>query len=358
MPHTPLYGRHVELGAKLVDFAGWQMPLDYGSQLEEHHAVRRAAGLFDVSHMTLVDLEGEEAETLLASLLANEVAKLAEEGAALYSCMLRDDGGILDDVIAYRTGARHFRIVSNAATRRKDLEWMRGRAEGMDVELTERDDLALIAVQGPRALELVAAMSDAWGQTIAALRPFCAARVADMLVARTGYTGEDGCEIAAPAAAAPALWDRLVGLGAKPCGLGARDTLRLEAGLNLYGADMDEAMTPYECGLGWTVARTEQAFIGRAALERRRAAGFAVFRAGLLLSEPGVMRAGYEVVSEKGPGTITSGGYSPTLERSIAFARLPVGATGECRVSIRGRERAARIVKLPFVRAGKIVVNL
>ena len=356
MQHTPLYERHVALGAKLVDFAGWYMPLDYGSQIDEHHAVRRSAGIFDVSHMTLTDVQGDGASATLESLLAGDVTKLAANGTALYSCMLREDGGIIDDVIAYRTGPDRYRVVSNAATRRKDLDWMQAHMRAA-ADLIERTDLALLAVQGPAAVELVAAASAGHGARIKSLEPFAAADIEGMLVARTGYTGEDGCEIALDARAAPAYWDRLVALGVRPCGLGARDTLRLEAGLNLYGADMDEHVTPYECGLGWTVAAaTGQDFIGRNALQERHAAGFVNARAGLVLLEPGVMRAGCEVRTPEGAGLITSGSYSPTLGRSVAIARLPRDAAGECRVVIRSRERRAKIVKLPFVRRGKIVV--
>jgi glycine cleavage system T protein (aminomethyltransferase) len=355
---TPLYDTHVKLGARLVDFAGWKMPLAYGSQVEEHHAVRRHAGLFDVSHMTIVDFAGRDAQALLGELLANDVGVLDVPGAALYSCMLREDAGILDDVIAYRKDAREYRIVSNAATRERNLQWMSQHARGRDVALRERVDLALIAVQGPGARELAAGVLEQ-GARCLKLAPFTALEVDGCFVARTGYTGEDGFEIAVPADKAATLWEALMAGGARACGLGARDTLRLEAGLNLYGADMDEQVSPYECGLGWTVSLTAaHAFIGRAALERRRAEGLVQQRVGLLLEEPGVMRAGYALTTERGPGVITSGGYAPTLERSVALARVPTGAEGECKVTIRDRVRRARIVKPPFVRRGKVMVKL
>jgi glycine cleavage system T protein (aminomethyltransferase) len=335
------------------------MPVDYGSQIKEHHAVRSGAGIFDVSHMSVIDLSGAASRAVLGELLANDVAKLDAPGAALYSCMLRDDGGILDDLIAYRIGSDAFRIVSNAATRDKDLAWIGQRTEPRGVLLSERTDLALLAVQGPRARELFASAVGEDAQRVLSLAPFTAADLGAIFVARTGYTGEDGLEVAVAADEAATLWDRLLARGVEPCGLGARDTLRLEAGLNLYGADMDEHVTPYECGLGWTVARApEQHFIGRDALRRRQAAGFESERVGLLLEERGVMRAGYAISSDRGRGVITSGGYAPTLERSIALARAPLGASGECLVSIRGRERKARIVEPPFVRRGKIVVAL
>lgn len=359
---TPLYDRHVAAGAQLVPFGGWDMPLHYGSQIEEHHAVRRRAGVFDVSHMTVVDIRGAGATAYLRHLLANDVAKLAP-GQALYSCMLNEQGGVIDDLITYRRagdGPHAYRVIVNAATRDKDLRWMREAAGVGDVELRERDDLSMLAVQGPAACELAmpflpAALAAAAGE----LRPFHAVESGEFFVARTGYTGEDGWEILLPAVDAIRLWDALLGAGIVPCGLGARDTLRLEAGMNLYGQDMDETTSPLVSGLGWTIAwePASRAFSGRAALEHERATGPAARLAGLVLAERGVMRRDQRVVTQAGEGRITSGGFSPTMNCSIALARVPTAAAGDCQVEIRGALRAARLVRPPFVRHGRVLVH-
>ena len=346
----------------MVDFGGWSMPLYYGSQLDEHHAVRKHAGLFDVSHMTVVDVSGADAERYLRYVLANDVNKLrvAENGQcrALYSCMLRDDGGILDDLIVYRLSDDRFRLVVNAATRDKDLAWLSDQVGNHSLELLERPDLALLAVQGPQARELVAQTLPS-GEALLALAPFRAHRDDDTLIARTGYTGEDGFEIIIAGTQAPALWAELHALGIVACGLGARDTLRLEAGLNLYGLDMDETVSPLECGLKWTVdTKTDRDFIGRSALERQAADGVEFEQAGLILEGKGVLRAGYVVHTSGGEGRVTSGTFSPTLARSVALARLPVVAEKHCEVVIRNRRHAVRIVKPPFVRHGEIKVDL
>ena len=336
-------------------------PLNYGSQLEEHHAVRQRAGLFDVSHMTIVDVSGADAERYLRYVLANDVGTLEvdedEPSPALYSCMLRDDGGILDDLIVYRLAEAEFRLVVNAATREKDLDWLARQTGDHSVELRERPDVAMIAVQGPHARELVAS-TRLDGQALLDLPPFRAYRRDDTLVARTGYTGEDGFEIMVPAAQVVALWTDLRALNVEACGLGARDTLRLEAGLNLYGLDMDETVSPLECGLRWTVKmKPERDFIGRDALDSRLAGGVALEQAGLMLNGKGVLRAGYVVRTAAGEGTVTSGTFSPTLGRSIALARLPIASGSNCEVVIRDRARPARIVKPPFVRNGEIKID-
>lgn len=359
---TPLYETHIGLGARMVEFAGWQMPLYYGSQLDEHHAVRNHAGLFDISHMTVVDVSGADAERYLRYVLANDVSKLhsAEDGQcrALYSLMLREDGGIMDDLIVYRLSANGYRLVVNAATREKDLAWLLGQTGRQSLEILERPDLAMIAVQGPQARELVAQTLPS-GEALLALAPFCAHRDDETMVARTGYTGEDGFEIIVAGAQAPALWAELHALGIAACGLGARDTLRLEAGLNLYGLDMDETVSPLECGLRWTVdTQTDRDFIGRRALERQAADGVKFVQAGLILEGNGVLRAGYVVHTAGGEGKVTSGTYSPTLARSVALARLPVDAQNDGEVVIRNHRHAVRIVKTPFVRHGKIKVDL
>jgi aminomethyltransferase len=359
---TPIYNKHEETGAKIVDFGGWDMPLHYGSQKEEHHAVRNHAGMFDVSHMTIVDLQGERATDFLRHLLANDVAKLTEPGKALYTCMLNEDGGVIDDLIVYYFDQQHFRLIVNAATREKDLAWIRDRAAAFDIRVVERAELAMIAVQGPRARELAAPCIDVeFREAALALKPFFGMDAGDMFVARTGYTGEDGWEVVTTAADAPVLWDRLLAAGVAPCGLGARDTLRLEAAMNLYGNDMDETVSPLESGLTWTVAwdPDDRDFIGRAALESQRHDENKRRFAGLLLEDKGVLRDHQRVVVEGvGEGEITSGGFSPTIGRSIALARLPAGDYDRAQVDIRGKLLNVRIVKTPFVRNGQVRIEV
>ena len=365
---TILNDAHRALGARMVDFGGWDMPLHYGSQVEEHHQVRRDAGMFDVSHMTVVDLRGARAREFLRHLVANSVDKLQKPGRALYTCMLDEQGGIIDDLIIYYLGDDFFRLVVNAATRDKDLAWINRQAAPFGVEVRERDDFAMIAVQGPTARERVAGLLDEAGAEAAGkLGRFAAIDVhakdgTPLFLARTGYTGEDGFEIVVPQAGAVALWEALLEAGVKPAGLGARDTLRLEAGLNLYGQDMDESVTPYEAALGWTVSLDEgRDFIGREVLERQKAAGDTRQMIGLVMDEKGVLRHGQRVLTANGDGEILSGTFSPTLGKAIAFARvpagdIPMGAGGGTSVDIRGRAVPVRVVKFPFVREGKAQV--
>lgn len=359
---TPLYDQHVAAGARIVDFGGWDMPLHYGSQKGEHHAVRQHAGVFDVSHMTIVDLAGERVRDYLRHLLANDVARLTASGKALYTCMLNEQGGVIDDLIVYYIDDTHYRLVVNAATREKDLAWLRKQAEAFGVKVSERAELAMLAVQGPKARELAAPYIDAASRAAALeLKPFFGMDAGEWFVARTGYTGEDGWEIVVPAADAPALWDRLLAAGVQPCGLGARDTLRLEAAMNLYGNDMDETVSPLESGLGWTVAwePDDRDFIGRAALEKQRQAGGIRRFAGLLLEDKGVLRDHQRVVVDGvGDGEITSGGFSPTIGRSIALARLPAGDYDRAQVEVRGKLLNVRLVKTPFVRNGEIRIDV
>ena len=359
---TPLYDKHVEAGARIVDFGGWDMPLHYGSQKEEHFAVRERAGVFDVSHMTIVDLAGDRVRDFLRYLVANDVAKLEDYGKALYTCMLTEDGGVIDDLIIYFVGDTDYRLVVNAATREKDLAWIRKQAEAFQVAVTERAELAMMAVQGPNARELAAPCIDAdYREAALALKPFNGMFAGDWFVARTGYTGEDGWEIVLPAAQAPATWDRLLAAGVAPCGLGARDTLRLEAAMNLYGSDMDETISPLEAGLAWTVAwePADRDFIGRAALEAQRERGDKRRFVGLLLEDKGVLRNHMKVVVDGvGEGEITSGGFSPTIGRSIALARVPAGDYDRAQVEVRGKLLNARIVKTPFVRNGQVRIDV
>jgi len=357
---TILNDSHRALGAKMVDFGGWDMPLHYGSQVEEHHLVRRDAGMFDVSHMTVVDLRGERVREFLRKLVANSVDKLKVPGKALYTTMLEPKGGVIDDLIVYFMSGEFFRLVVNAATRDKDLAWINAQAKPFNVEVTERSDYGMIAVQGPTARERVLGLLDAAGAAVAGkLGKFAAAEVASkdgtpLFIARTGYTGEDGFEIVVPEDKAVALWDALLAAGVKPAGLGARDTLRLEAGMNLYGQDMDETVTPYEAGLAWTVALdADRDFTGRGVLEAQKSAGVPRQLIGLVMDEKGVLRHGQKVLTANGDGEILSGTFSPTLGKAIAFARVPAGAPGDVRVDIRGREVPVRVVKFPFVREGK-----
>lgn len=359
---TPLYDTHLRLGARIVPFGGWDMPLHYGSQLDEHHAVRSAAGMFDVSHMRPVDVVGSDAEGLLRYLLANDVARLRASGTALYSCMLNGHAGVVDDLICYRRRDDAYRLVVNAATADKDVAWIEGHARGRFVRITRRDDLAMIAIQGPQARALATPQLPApLAAAVPTLAAFHAAEHEDWLVAGTGYTGEDGLEVILPGSAAPDLWQRLLAAGVRPCGLGARDTLRLEAGLNLYGQDMDEDHDPLTSGLGWTVAwePAERDFVGRTALESRRAAMDRPRQVGLLLTGRGILRAHQPVlVAGEAAGEVTSGGFAPTLGRSIALARVNADIGSECEVLIRDLAIPARVVKPPFVRHGRVRIAL
>ncbi len=353
---TVLNEAHRALGARMVDFGGWDMPINYGSQIEEHHQVRRDAGMFDVSHMTVVDLRGDHVRALLRRLMANNVDKLRSPGKALYTCMLDRAGGVIDDLIVYFREENLFRLVVNAATRDKDLAWIEGEARAFGVSVAERRDLAMIAVQGPNARGRVHGLVHAADRAqVEALAKFSGCEAGALFVARTGYTGEDGYEIMVPSHQAVALWNALLEAGVKPCGLGARDTLRLEAGMNLYGQDMDESTTPFEAGLAWTVALepADRDFIGRQALEAQKAGGVPRQMVGLVMDEKGVLRHGQRVLCARGEGEVLSGSFSPTLGKSIALARLPAGKPGEVRVDIRGREVPVRVAKVPFVRDGK-----
>ncbi len=358
---TPLFDKHKEAGARIVDFGGWDMPLHYGSQKEEHHAVRQNAGVFDVSHMTIVDLSGERVGEFLQYLVANDVARLKDQGKALYTCMLNADGGVIDDLIIYYISAKDYRIVVNAATREKDLAWITKQSKDFGVSVGERPELAMIAVQGPNARELAAPCVNARYRDLALeMKPFFGMQAGDWFIARTGYTGEDGWEICMPADEAHGVWDQLLAAGVIPCGLGARDTLRLEAAMNLYGTDMDETISPLEAGLSWTIAwePVDRDFIGRAALDALRNSPDRQRFVGLLLEDKGVLRNHQRVIVEGvGEGEITSGGFSPTIGKSIALARVPAGDFDRAQVEVRGRRLNVRIVKTPFVRNGQIRID-
>lgn len=358
---TPLYDTHVAAGARMVDFGGWDMPVNYGSQIDEHHAVRRDAGMFDVSHMCVLDLTGIRVREFLRFLLANDVAKLKTAGKALYSCMLNEQGGVIDDLIVYFMNDTWFRMVVNAGTRDKDIAWIKQQAAAFSVEVKVRDDLAMIAVQGPNARGKAVSVLGEATQAALELKIFSGGEFGRYFIARTGYTGEDGFEVMLPKDDAATTWRALQAAGIAPCGLGARDTLRLEAGMNLYGNDMDEAQSPLESGLAWTIAfePSDRNFIGRSALEAQQAAGVPRKMVGLLLEDRGVLRSHQPVIVDGHPnGEITSGTFSPTLECSIALARVPVVAQSQVKVDIRGKHLAARIVPYPFVRNGKACIEL
>lgn len=371
---TPLYQSHVDSSGKMVDFSGWELPIHYGSQIDEHEAVRTDAGMFDVSHMVVVDVTGKDSKAWLQKLLANDVNKLKTVGKALYSPMLNDNGGIIDDLIVYLSNADEtaYRIVSNAATRDKDMAQFEKVAKDFEVTLTERLDLAMIAVQGPNAIAKLTQAKPEWSETLSQLKPFVGADLGAIegehwFVAKTGYTGEDGVEVILPNDQAPAFFDLLKQNGVKPAGLGARDTLRMEAGMNLYGHDMDDNVSPYDCNMGWTLAlKDDRDFVGRDALVNNRKSAIennsAMKQVGLLLTTRGVLREGMTVSINQGTdheqsGVITSGTFSPTLKNSIAIARVPANVTNEDNVQIdlrgKGKFVEVRVLDLPFVRHGK-----
>jgi aminomethyltransferase len=355
---TALYDKHVEAGAKIVDFGGWDMPIHYGSQLKEHAVVREVAGMFDVSHMTVVDVAGNDANAFLRYLLANDVDRLPYKGKALYSGLLNENGTVIDDLIVYNMEG-WYRLVVNCATREKDLAWIDKVSAKFEVSLTERPEVAMIAIQGPQAIAMTQAAVADKADAIASLKVFQGLDTQGWFIARTGYTGEDGLEIMLPESEAPAFWDALLEAGVTPSGLGARDTLRLEAGMNLYGNDMDETVTPLQSAMGWTVAfePADRDFIGRKALEAQKAAGIPNKLVGLVLEGRGIMRSHQKVVIEgcEETGEVTSGTFSPTLQQSIGMARVPASISDSCMVEIRGKLIPARVVKMPFVRNGKKV---
>ena len=357
MKHTALYKQHLAAQAKIIDFAGWALPINYGSQLAEQQAVREDAGMFDVSHMNIVDLLGAGGRQLLRTLLANDVDKLNHPGQALYSCMLNHRGGIIDDLIVYFCAPDKYRLVLNAATKEKDLAWIQQQADPAAVGIQTQPDLAMLAIQGPNAISKTnKILNPAQQDAVSTIKPFEGVEVDEWFFARTGYTGEDGLEIILPATQIAAFWEQLLTAGIKPCGLGARDSLRLEAGLLLYGQDMDATTTPLESGLNWTIAWEPQDrnFIGRAALEMQLAEGCRSKFVGLVLEEKGMLRSGQTVIiPEGGTGVITSATYSPTLETAIALARVPVAAGEQATVSVRGKELAVKIIKPRFVKHGK-----
>ncbi|MGH8777724.1 glycine cleavage system aminomethyltransferase GcvT [Paraburkholderia sp.] len=368
LKHTPLHATHCALNARMVDFGGWDMPVNYGSQIDEHRAVRTDAGMFDVSHMCVVDVTGDKARDFFQFALANNVGKLQTTGRALYSCMLNPDGGVIDDLIVYYFADDSFRVVVNASTADKDIAWFRqlDAQRGYGLTIAPRRDLAIVAVQGPNARDKVWQVAPSTRTATELLKPFHAAKIdntpfGELMIGRTGYTGEDGFEVVLPATSVGEFWDALQRQGVRPCGLGARDTLRLEAGMNLYGQDMDDNVSPLDAGLAWTVDLTQpRDFVGRPVLE---AEGSRSTFVGLILLKEngkagGVLRAHQKVVTSHGDGEITSGTFSPTMQESIAFARVPKGVQPGDVVHVQIRDKAlpASVVKLPFVRNGKVLV--
>lgn len=353
---TPLHANHLASSARMVDFHGWEMPLNYGSQLDEHHYVRTDAGMFDVSHMNVVDVLGAGGRQFLRHLLTNDIDTLHHTGRALYTCMCNEHGGIIDDLIVYQRASDNYRLILNSATRVHDLAWIRDHIQGFSAGLQERSDLAMLAVQGPNAIKkTLTVLNPAQVDAISTLGPFECVDVDHWFFARTGYTGEDGLEIVVPQNEISNVWTALIDAGVKPCGLAARDTLRLEAGLLLYGQDMDELTTPLESGLAWTVKwePEDRGFIGQGALLAQKRQNLKQKFVGLTLLDKGVMRAGQRVIVEGHPdGIITSGTYSPTLEKSIALARVPIETGEQVMVDIRGKLFPAFVSKPRFVKHG------
>ena len=355
MKQTVLNQAHRKAGAKMVDFGGWDMPINYGSQIEEHHAVRQGVGMFDVSHMTVIDVIGNQATAFLYKLLANDITKL-NTNQALYSTMLNHEGGVIDDLITYKLSDQNYRVVVNAATREKDLAWIEAQIADFDAVMTEQADTAMIAIQGPKAMATIQPLLDL---DLSQTKRFYAAYNDDMFIGRTGYTGEDGVEIIIPSEAAEDLWQQLIDAGVQPCGLGARDTLRLEAGMHLYGQDMDENITPLECGLGWTLRKGNDEFNGATALNNLRDSGVQKKLIGLVLEGRGVLRHNQTLIDDDGnQGIITSGGYSPSSEKAIAMAVVDKAMNPDSiQVQIRKKTLPCRVVKLPFVRNGKSLIE-
>ncbi|MBS0290408.1 MAG: glycine cleavage system aminomethyltransferase GcvT [Proteobacteria bacterium] len=361
MKKTPLYDNHQQLGAVFINFSDWLMPLHYGSQVNEHHLIRQDAGVFDVSHMAIIDVDGVDAMAFLQRVLANDVQKLSP-GKALYSCMLNAGGGVLDDLIVYCLDKERYRLIVNAATQSKDLSWLGQHAAQYVANIHHRQDLALLAIQGPKTFEKMRnVLTPDQFKAIEDLRPFHLIEIGEWCISRTGYTGEVGLEIMLGQNQVQTLWQDLLANEIKPAGLGARDTLRLEAGYNLYGQDMDETVTPLESNLAWTVDWKDPTrdFIGKEALQKKQQKGIHQQLVGLVLLEKGVCRASMPVyvqfpnLSEVKHAKLTSGGFSPTLGCGIGLARLPTGELSSIEVGIRDKKVPAKIVPLPFVKNGK-----
>jgi aminomethyltransferase len=366
--NTIFHQQHLNLNAKMFNFGGWDMPIHYGSQISEHLHTRNSVSIFDVSHMAVVDVHGDDAHAFLENLLANNINKLESEGQALYSCMLNHEGGILDDLIAYKVG-NFYRLVINASTAENDLVWM--RAVARDYKLLEiiprrsniqgmQSPLVLLALQGPQSLLAISNVFPLLSDQVAAI-PYFGSKILDtefgeVMFSRTGYTGEDGFELFLPFSYGCQIWDLFLSHGVLPAGLGARDTLRIEAGYNLYGQDMSSGFNPFDCGLAWTVdLGNERHFIGSNSL-RTYSRKFSFM--GLVLMGKGILRAHQVIKTEYGDGEITSGTFSPSLQQSIAFARVPrqVVPNSLVNVVIRDQIIPAKVIKPTFVRKGKSLI--
>ena len=357
--HTPMYDLHLALGAKMVDFRGWDMPLHYGSQVEEHHQVRQDCGVFDISHVAVTDIQGPDASALLRRLLCNDVEKLSDLGSGHYSALLNEQGGVIDEALVFKTPTG-FRSLTNAATRERVQSWFTLQAENLDVEFQYRNDLSVLAIQGPNTFERLGQIFNSNRTALLqALEPSCGFFDNDWFFSRTGYSGEEGIEIILPRSQVVDLFNELVGAGIAPIGLGARDTLRLEAGFCLQGNDLDETHSPLVSGIENRVCWQDQSrdFIGKAALEREQAAGNLDRIVGLVLEERGVLRANQAVRIVGHPdGIITSGSFSPTLGKAIALARVAACTDERGEVEIRNKWYPVRVVKPCFVRHGEILI--
>lgn len=355
---SPLHAAHLAAGARMSALSSWEMPADYGDPVAEHTAVRQAAGVFDISHLVTLEVSGAGATPFLRGLLANDVANLKRPGSTLYSCMLDDDGRILDDLIVHRISDGEYRLIANAGNAERAVRWMRKRIaqSGANVSLGTRNDLALLAVQGPQAIDRAMRAIPELNTARGVPSPFSAVRLSDLFIARSGFTGEDGLEVGVPIYRAEAMWEALLKAGIRPCGLAARETLRLEAGFRQYGQDMDDTTTPLDAGLVRTIdfSDPERDFVGRQALEDKP---WIACTMGLVFDarQP---EARMPVITPRGAGTTTSAAWSPTLGRGIAFAQLPQGSQiGETvEIELRGERLPARVVEPPFVRDGKPLV--
>lgn len=356
---TPLYDMHLALGAKIVDFNGWDMPLHYGSQVEEHHQVRRECGVFDISHMSIFDIQGAKAQAFLQYLLSGDVALLESVGQVQHSILLNEQGGIIDDVMLFRTDSG-YRLVTNAVTQKRVQQWLEQHAKNYACTVEWRNDLCLFSIQGPETRErLPAVLNSAKAAHVKNLEQHSAALEGDWLISCTGFTGEDGIEIMLPAKQAIDFMNDLVGAGISPIGIGARDTLRLEAGFNLYGFDMTEETSPLVANMDHLIHWQPESrdFIGRQALQAQLAHGVSEKLVGLVLEERGVLRAKQPVrINQQTSGVITSGSFSPTLGKAIALARVPSDTTDRGEVEIRHKWFPVRVVKPRFVRHGKILI--
>ena len=355
MNKTPLNNAHIELGAKMVNFSHWEMPISYTSLIEEHHAVRNTAGVFDVSHMSVFDFNGGDQVAFFEKIFANDIKKISNEDKAIYGALLNEEGGILDDLIIYHANEK-FRLVSNCSTREQNRQWYEKHAVEFGVEVVERSDMGILAIQGPDALSKILSI-DGINPQVNNLQSFGCMFDGDKLYARTGYTGEDGLEIIVPSEDINQFWDQALKLGCTPIGLGARDTLRLEAGLNLYGNDMTIENHPYESNLGWTIDMTDEnrQFIGKQALlsiDQSKSQKIV----GIILRDKGVLRSGYEVIHNEGKGVVLSGSYSPTLQSSIGLARVDQGYKKDGKVMIRNKILNIDFVSPRFIERGKISI--